>query len=366
MSSEIWSRCWDSATSQLPSNQSPLWDQMKREAEERAHCVVSTCAAARVAPNHPMSILSWETQWSKSIPSSNLQTYGVCCMQPKDIHFGDPNPNNSRCFLRQRSQMRLTNAFSIDFSFHHIQLHLCFWYCQGQIPHLDRSSKVDDSCHPPGKNVKKSLKKWKAGSWFIYFGCKNPLKTRLCPTFAHFNAGFRPCDRHAQQGHAILPCDAFTRIVVVDVGHCQFFGLETQTRLLLVAASLNIFPAPEPLEVPPCLEVYAKTCKNCIPADRLSQSHLLGTQICWHCQFSTTSAAGCHQRLVIHYEYHLKSHHASTRPRDTGLKFPSSITTDSFGSVGFKRSCPWPMSLAEPPTSTCKTSPTRTEVYCCS
>ena len=106
----------------------------------------------------------------------------------------------------------------------------------------------------PGKNVKKSLKKWKAGNWFIYFGCKNPLKTRLCPTFAHFNAGFRPCDRHAQQGHAILPCDAFTRIVVVDVGHCQFFGLETQTRLLVVAASLNIFPAPEPLEVPACLE----------------------------------------------------------------------------------------------------------------
>ena len=69
MSSEIWSRCWDSATSQLPSNQSPLWDQMKREAEERAHCVVSTCAAARVAPNHPMSTLSWETQRSKSIPS---------------------------------------------------------------------------------------------------------------------------------------------------------------------------------------------------------------------------------------------------------------------------------------------------------
>lgn len=82
MSSKIWSRYWDSATSQLPSNQSPLWDQMKREAEERAHYVVWTCAAARVAPNHPMSILSWETQWSKSIHSAPVpkqpQTYGVC------------------------------------------------------------------------------------------------------------------------------------------------------------------------------------------------------------------------------------------------------------------------------------------------
>lgn len=156
------------------------------------------------------------------------------------------------------------------------------------------------------------MKKWKAGGWFIYFGRKNLLKTRLCPTFAHFNAGFRPCDRHAQQGHAILPCDAFTGIVVVDVGHCQFFGLETQTRLLLRAACLNIFPAPEPLEAPPCLEVYPKTTStrslkslnltscsafSCIPAERydltLSRSQLLGTQIHWHCQFSTTSA-GCH------------------------------------------------------------------------
>ena len=41
---------------------------------------------------------------------------------------------------------------------------------------------------------------------------------------------------------------------------------------------------------------------------------------------------------------------ASTRPRDTGLKLLSS--TGSFGSVGFNRSCAWPMTFAEPPTST--------------
>ena len=46
---------------------------------------------------------------------------------------------------------------------------------------------------------------------------------------------------------------------------------------------------------------------------------------------------------------------ASTRPRDTGLKLLSS--TGSFGSVGFNRSCAWPITFAEPPTSTCATAP---------
>lgn len=245
-------------------------------------------------------------------PFKQPQTYGVCCMQPKDIHFGDPNPNNSwfpTPKIANASDRCLQHWFQLP---PHPTSSLLLVLSR---PNPPPGSKVDIILLP-GKNVKKSLKKWKAGSWFIDFGRKNPLKTRLCPTFAHFNAGFRPCDRHAQQGHAILPCDAFTRIVVVDVGHCQFFGLEAQTRLLLVAASLNIIHAPEPVEVPEDLRSISKNYlhtfsqishSDChltsssafsgIRAERydltLSRSQLLGTQIRWHCQFSTTSA-GCH------------------------------------------------------------------------
>ncbi len=344
MSSGIW---WDSVlrfgtteSSNLSAAQQPIStlrpDEEGGWGKSTLRCLDVCCSKGCPKPSHVNPCLrNTMVQIHPFSSRPQPQTYGRCCMQQNDSSVLGIQIHIAPGILRQRSQMRLTNAFSIDFSFHHIQLHLCFWYCQGQIPHLDRRylSKVDGQL--PGKNVKKSSQneRLEVGSSILVAKiCWKPA--RLCPTFAHFNAGFRPCDRHPQQGHAILPCDAFTRIVVVDVGHCQFFGLETHTHLLLRAASFHIFPAPESLKVPAYLEVDPKTTSirslkslihtycnlrghllssQCL---RLSRTQLLGTQICWHCQFSTTSA-GCH---VIRYPITPQHVHVTL---DLSSHFPS-------------------------------------------